>query len=115
VVVAVEAAGLAFPDLLRVRGEYQVAQPLGTAPGSELVGRVQACGPGTSLTPGTRVMGTTQIGDGSLAELALLRESYACPVPDDLPAATSSSNAGGPSPPRAASSSSASPAVRSPS
>jgi NADPH:quinone reductase len=87
VVVAVEAAGLAFPDLLRVRGEYQVTQPLGTAPGSELVGRVRSCGPDTTLAPGTRVMGTTQIGDGSLAELALLRESDACPVPDDLPAA----------------------------
>ena len=32
--VAVEAVGIAFPDLLRIRGQYQIQQPLGSPPGS---------------------------------------------------------------------------------
>src|ERR1700674_954087 len=62
VLVDVEAVGVGFPDLLRVRGEYQIAQPLGTAPGSECVGRVRRSGSETAIEPGTRIMGCSDIG-----------------------------------------------------
>ena len=38
VLVSVEAAGLNFPDLLCVRGEYQLKPPLPFVPGSEGAG-----------------------------------------------------------------------------
>ena len=42
--VDVEAVGLAFPDVLQCRGEYQVKPPLPYCPGSETAGRVAAGG-----------------------------------------------------------------------
>jgi NADPH2:quinone reductase len=83
--MSIEAAGLAFPDLLRIRGEYQITQQPGTVPGVEFVGRVSECGPETSLPVGTRVMGVSQIGDGTLADLAVAREVDVCPIPEDMP------------------------------
>ena len=83
----VEAAGIAFPDLLRIQGRYQIMQPLGTAPGSEFGGWVVAGGTATTIEPGTRVMGMADIGDGSLAEYVVVREASACVVPDDMPTA----------------------------
>ena len=93
--VQVEASGLAFPDLLRVQGLYQVTQPLGTAPGAEFVGRVVSGGESTTIAPGTRIMGVADIGDGTLAEYVVVRELAVGPVPDGMPtavAATVSSN-----------------------
>jgi NADPH2:quinone reductase len=84
--VAVEAVGIAFPDLLRIRGKYQIQQPLGSPPGSELVGHVIASGADDGFAPGTRVIGISQIGDGALAEFALIPTVEACAVADDMPA-----------------------------
>jgi NADPH2:quinone reductase len=88
VLVEVEAVGIAFPDLLRVRGKYQVTQPLGSTPGAELVGHV--CGRGSDGGPpdGTRVIGISEIGDGALAEYALMTTTKACQVPEGLARAT---------------------------
>jgi NADPH2:quinone reductase len=83
----VDATGIAFPDLLRVQGLYQITQPLGTPPGSEFVGRVCAGGADTTIKSGTRIMGIADIGEGSLAEYVLVRENSACPIPEDMPAA----------------------------
>jgi NADPH:quinone reductase len=88
VLVEVEAVGVAFPDLLRVRGEYQIPQPLETAPCSEFVGRVRASGTDVRIPPGTRVMGIADIGDGALADLVVARQASICPVPEDMPAST---------------------------
>ena len=44
VLVSVQAAGLNFPDLLCVRGEYQFKPPLPFVPGSEGAGVVSALG-----------------------------------------------------------------------
>ena len=93
--VEVEAAGIAFPDLLRIQGLYQIPQPLGTSPGSEFVGRVVDGGADTTIEPGTRVMGIADIGDGALAEYVVVREVSACPVSEEVPtavAATLSAN-----------------------
>jgi NADPH2:quinone reductase len=83
----VDATGIAFPDLLRVQGLYQITQPLGTPPGSEFVGRVVGGGADTTIKPGTRIMGIADIGEGSLAEYVVVRENSACPIPEEMPAA----------------------------
>ena len=49
VLVEVEAVGLAFPDVLQCRGEYQVKPPLPYCPGSETAGRVSAVGDGVEI------------------------------------------------------------------
>ena len=85
VTVDIEYAGLGFADLLLIRGEYQVALPLPAVPGSEFVGRVAAAGPGTTLAPGTRVVGLSRLGHGPLAATNLAVENQVEPVPDDLP------------------------------
>jgi NADPH2:quinone reductase len=82
--VAVEGVGIAFPDLLRMRGEYQIHQPLGTPSGSELVGRVIASGPG-GFSEGDRVIGCAQIGDGALGEMALITTAESALAPEELP------------------------------
>ena len=46
VIVQVEAVGLGYVDALRVRGGYQVKNPLPFIPGSELAGRVVGLGAG---------------------------------------------------------------------
>ena len=85
VTVDIEYAGLGFADLLLIRGEYQVAMPLPAVPGSEFVGRVAAAGPGTTLTPGTRVLGLSRWGHGPLADTNLAIENQVEPIPDELP------------------------------
>jgi NADPH2:quinone reductase len=83
--VEIEYAGVNYADLLLIRGEYQIALPLPAVPGSEFVGRVAANGAGTSLSPGTRVVGLNRLGQGSLATLGLAIETQVEPIPDDLP------------------------------
>jgi len=54
--IAVHAASLNFPDLLTVRGKYQIRPPLPFVPGSEFSGIVEAVGAGvTHLRAGDRV------------------------------------------------------------
>ncbi len=85
--VAVEAAGLNGADLLQRAGHYP--PPPGVAvdvPGLECAGRVVACGPGTrSHRVGDRVMSI--VPGGGQAELCLLEDAVAMPVPDGLSAA----------------------------
>src|SRR6266496_4170016 len=83
--VRVRAAGLNGADLHQLRGGYP-APPGSPAdiPGLELAGEVAAVGPGaTRFRPGDRVM--TLVGGGAQAELALVHERIAMPVPDALP------------------------------
>ncbi|SVD51121.1 uncharacterized protein METZ01_LOCUS403975, partial [marine metagenome] len=57
VVLDVEAVGLAFPNVLQCRGEYQVKPPLPFSPAAEVVGRVAAVGDGVGgLEVGQRVV-----------------------------------------------------------
>jgi NADPH2:quinone reductase len=87
VLVDVEAVGVAFPDLLRVKGEYQITQPLGTPPCSEFVGRIRATADDDTMA-GIRVMGIADIGEGAMAESVVVRKNVICPVPEDMPAST---------------------------
>lgn len=89
VLVRVRAAGLNNADLIQAMGFYPA--PPGSPPdilGLELAGEVVACGPGaTRFAPGERVMAV--VGGGAQAELAVVHEREAMPVPArvDWPAA----------------------------
>jgi len=81
VLVAVRAAGLNSADLMQVQGFYP-APPGWPAdiPGMELAGEVVATGPGASrFAVGDRVMAV--VGGGAHAELAVMHEREAMPVP----------------------------------
>lgn len=84
ILVAVRAAGLNGADLMQAAGGYPA--PPGWPPdilGLELAGEVVATGPGaTRFRTGDRVMAV--VGGGGQAELAVLHEREAMPVPDPL-------------------------------
>jgi putative PIG3 family NAD(P)H quinone oxidoreductase len=82
--VRVRAAGLNGADMLQRRGRYPA--PPGSPqdiPGLELAGEVAATGPGAErFADGDRVMAV--VGGGGQAELAVVHERAAMPVPDAL-------------------------------
>jgi len=82
--VRVAAAGINGADLAQVRGVYPA--PPGSPPdipGLELAGEVAAVGPGVlRFGVGDRVMAV--VGGGGQAELAVIHERVAIPVPDGL-------------------------------
>jgi NADPH2:quinone reductase len=84
VVVRVRAAGLNGADMIQLRGAYP-APPGSPAdiPGLELAGEVAAVGPDAErFEVGDRVMAL--VGGGGQAELAVVHERAAMPVPDAL-------------------------------
>ena len=73
--VAVEAAGVNFPDFLVIQGKYQHKPALPFTPGAEISGIVDAVGEGvTSLKAGDAVLGV--IGTGGFAEQAVVRAEH---------------------------------------
>lgn len=84
ILVGVRAAGLNGADLVQVKGHYPA--PPGwpqDIPGMEMAGQVVAAGPGaTRFAVGDRVMAV--VGGGAQAELALVHEREAMPVPEAL-------------------------------
>ena len=84
VLVAVKAAGINGADILQRKGGYPA--PAGSPediPGLELAGEVAALGPGARrFAEGDRV--TAIVGGGGQAELAVLHERAAMPVPEPL-------------------------------
>src|SRR5215218_5756565 len=82
--VRVRAAGLNGGDMVQLRGAYPA--PPGSPPdipGLELAGEVVALGRGVlRFEPGDRVMAV--VGGGGQAELAIVHERSAMPVPDEL-------------------------------
>jgi len=85
VLVRVLGAAANFPDVLMVRGGYQVRPPLPFTPGVELCGEVLTAGPGvTGFAPGDRVIGGPAMPTGAFAELALMNANSILPAPDGL-------------------------------
>src|SRR5215213_4166513 len=84
VLVRVRAAGLNGADMLQRQGAYPA--PPGSPPdipGLELAGEVAAVGPDAGrFGEGDRVMAV--VGGGGQAELAVVHERAAMPVPDEL-------------------------------
>jgi putative PIG3 family NAD(P)H quinone oxidoreductase len=84
ILVRVASAGLNGADMLQRKGAYPA--PAGSPPdipGLELAGEVIGCGPGAArCEEGDAVMAI--LGGGGQAELAVLHERAAMPVPDGL-------------------------------
>jgi putative PIG3 family NAD(P)H quinone oxidoreductase len=82
--VAVRAAGLNGADLMQRRGLYPAPPGVpADIPGMELAGEVVATGPGvTRFGVGDRVMAI--VAGGGQAELAVVHERLALPIPDGL-------------------------------
>lgn len=85
VLVAVRAAGVNNADLLQLAGRYPA--PPGSPPdipGLELAGEVAARGPGAArFAVGHPVMAV--VGGGAQAELCVVHERLAVPVPEGIP------------------------------
>jgi NADPH2:quinone reductase len=82
VVVDVHAAGVAFPELLQTRGEYQVKPPLPFVPGAEVSGTVRSAPEGSGFAPGDRVAACSLLG--GFAETAVAPEFLVAHLPDEL-------------------------------
>jgi NADPH:quinone reductase len=82
--VRVAAAGINAPDLYQLRGAYPAPPGIpADLLGLELAGEVAATGPGVRrFRAGDRVMAV--VGGGGQAELAVVHERLAMPVPDGL-------------------------------
>ncbi|MBI3228101.1 MAG: NADPH:quinone oxidoreductase family protein [Mycolicibacterium cosmeticum] len=62
VVIDVAAAGVCFPDLLLIRGEYQWKPPLPFIPGNEVAGTVLSAPPQSGFVAGQRVSACPMLG-----------------------------------------------------
>ena len=89
VIVQVEAVGLGFVDALRVRGGYQLKDPVPFIPGNELAGRVVGLGEGVAQEfNGRRVMAMSR--NGALAERIRLPARDCVTIPDAMSSAAAS-------------------------
>ena len=80
----VDAAGLAFPDVLMCQGKYQAPTKIPYTPGGEVAGRVVAVGDGvTEFAVGDRVMA---MGGPGLGECAVVSARRAWKIPASLAA-----------------------------
>jgi NADPH2:quinone reductase len=83
VLVEVKAAGINFPDLLVIAGNYQVKVAPPFVPGNEAAGVVEAVGEGVErIKPGDRVIATPQ--GGAFADKCVVSEKLCLPLPRAL-------------------------------
>jgi len=83
VLVDVEAAGINFPDVLVIAGQYQDKTPPPFVPGNEAAGTVAAVGKGVScFAVGDQIVITTR--GGAFAEKCVADEHSAARLPDTL-------------------------------
>ena len=85
--VAVEAAGVNFPDALIVQGKYQLRPPFPFTPGSDVAGVVTAVGAGVDVAlVGNRVMGFCLLG--GFAEQVTCDARNLAPIPPSVSSVT---------------------------
>ncbi|MFQ1000913.1 NADPH:quinone oxidoreductase family protein [Modestobacter sp. SSW1-42] len=84
--VRVLAASLALPDLMMIRGDYPFLPRPPASPGQEVVGIVDAVGPGFPHPVGARIVGNSRadIGIGGFAEYTLVPGWSAMPAIEGL-------------------------------
>jgi NADPH2:quinone reductase len=82
VVVDVGAAGVSVPDLLLLRGEYQLRLEPPFIPGMEIAGVVRSAPYDSDFTPGQRVTALSMLG--GWAEQVAVPPANLKPTPDDI-------------------------------
>lgn len=86
--VRVRALGIPFNlnDLERITGGNMMVRPeLPYSPGMEVMGVVDACGPGTERLQDRRVVAITRLAHGGFAEFSICPAVSAFEMPDDIP------------------------------
>jgi NADPH:quinone reductase len=82
VLIDVHAAGVAFPEVLQTRGEYQYKPELPFVPGTDIGGVVRAAPDGSGLAEGDRVAACCMTG--GFAEVAVAPAFLTFPLSDEL-------------------------------
>jgi NADPH:quinone reductase len=82
VVVDVGAAGVSFPDLLLIKGEYQLKLDPPFVPGTEVAGVVRSAPADSGFAVGQRVTGLSMLG--AWAQRAALSPASVMPTPDGI-------------------------------
>ena len=83
VLIDVHVVGVNYPDLLVVRGVYQILAPLPFSPGKEVAGLVSAVGEGvTEFRPGDRVL--AYVENGGYVEQIAVPATLCHRLPDQL-------------------------------
>jgi NADPH2:quinone reductase len=83
--IRVHAAGVNFPDSLKVEGMHQIKPALPWIPGSETGGVVMEAAPDVkALKPGDRVMGVSEATGGGFAQEIVLPQERAFKLPDGM-------------------------------
>jgi NADPH2:quinone reductase len=82
VVIDVHSAGVAFPEVLQTRGEYQMKPPVPFVPGTEVAGVVRSAPEGSGLNEGDRVAAACLLG--GFAEVAVAPDFLTFPLSDEL-------------------------------
>jgi len=82
VLIDVRAAGVAFPEVLQTRGEYQIKPDLPFVPGAEVAGDVISAPESSGLSPGDRVCALTMLG--GFAEQAVADAQVTFALPDGV-------------------------------
>lgn len=86
VVIDVGACGVCFPDLLLLKGEYQLKLEPPFVPGTEVAGVVRSAGADTGFMPGQRVSALSMLG--AWAQRVVVPAQTVLPTPADLDDAT---------------------------
>jgi len=86
VAIKVQAASVALPDLLMIKGQHPLIKSTPFSPGIEVAGTVSAVGNGVQFAVGDRVMTTTAYatGWGGLAEYCLADATRALLAPSHM-------------------------------
>jgi NADPH:quinone reductase len=82
VVLDVHCAGVAFPELLQTRGQYQIKPPLPFVPGSEVAGIVRSAPARADVKTGDRVAAFCALG--GFAETAVAPPFLTFALPEEL-------------------------------
>ena len=82
VIIDVGAAGVCFPDLLLIRGEYQLKLDPPFVPGTEVAGVVRSAPAGSGFTAGQRVSAMSMLG-GWAEQVAVTPDSVIA-TPDGI-------------------------------
>lgn len=84
VLVEVHCAGVAFPELLQTRGEYQIKPPLPFVPGSEVAGVVRSAPADATFEVGDRVAAFCALGGFAETAVAPPFLTFALPAALDF-------------------------------